>query len=365
MMTRPAVRYSPDVETVSPDEAETQQELIETFRGIIETVDRDHGHAFRSVHAKSHALLEGRLTVLPGLEPELAQGLFAKAATYPVLLRISTNAGDPLPDSISIPRGLAIKVIGVDGDRLPGSEGEVIQDFVLANGRAFAAPDPQGFLKSLKLLAATTDKAEWGKKAISAVFRVTEKAIEAVGGESATLKSLGGYPNSHPLGERYFSQVPIRYGDHIAKIGVFPLSPNFKALSDTEIAIAGRENALREEVAKELAQRGGQWEIRVQLCRDLSENPVEDGSVAWPETDNPYFTVAIIEVDAQTGWSDERARVLDDATSFSPWHGITAHQPLGAIMRARKPAYEDSSELRARLNGCPLHQPRTAESLPG
>jgi hypothetical protein len=363
-MANAAVRYSPDVETVQPDEAETQRELIETFRGIIETVNRDHGHAFRSVHAKSHALLEGKLTVLPGLEPELAQGIFSKAASYPVLLRISTNAGDPLPDSISIPRGLAIKVIGVDGERLPGSEGDVTQDFVLANGKAFAAPNPQGFLKNLKLLAATTDKAEWGKRAISAVFRVTEKAIETFGGESVTLKSLGGYPNSHPLGERYFSQAPIRYGDHIAKVGVFPLSPNFKALADTEITIGGRENALREEVAKELARHGGQWEVRVQLCRDLAENPVEDASVAWPEADNPYFTVAIIEVAAQTGWSEERARIVDDETSFSPWHGVAAHRPLGAIMRARKLAYADSSELRARLNGCPLHQPRSAEPLP-
>jgi hypothetical protein len=91
------VYYTPGLETVEPDETQTHQELVETFRSIIETTHRDHGHAFRGVHAKSHGQLEGELTVLPGLAPEFAQGLFAVPAGYPVLMRISTNAGDPLP----------------------------------------------------------------------------------------------------------------------------------------------------------------------------------------------------------------------------------------------------------------------------
>ena len=45
--------------------------------------------------------------------------------------------------------------------------------------------------------------------------------VEAVGGESATLKQLGGYPATQILGESFFSQVPIRYGDYIAKIGIW------------------------------------------------------------------------------------------------------------------------------------------------
>lgn len=356
--------YSPDLETVEADEAETQAKLIEAFRSIIDTTNADYGHAYRGVHAKSHALLDGELEVLPGLPPELAQGVFADARTYPVALRISTNAGDPLPDSISLQRGLAIKLIGVEGDRLAGSEGDTTQDFVLANGVAFPVPGPKPFLMNLKMLAATTDRAEGGKVALSAVFRATEKALEAVGGESALLKQLGGYPQTHPLGERYFSQVPIRYGDHVAKIAVVPLSANFKALEGTEIDIAGRENALREELGAALADQGGEFELRVQLRRDAETNPVEDASVAWPEDDNPYIAVAVIRIAPQAAWSWERAAVLDDRTSFSPWHGIEAHRPLGALMRARKPAYAASVAHRGRLNGCPIHEPRQAVDLP-
>src|SRR5258708_6928935 len=37
-------------------------------------------------------------------------------------MRFSTIPGDILDDSVSTPRGLAIKVIGVEGERLEGSE---------------------------------------------------------------------------------------------------------------------------------------------------------------------------------------------------------------------------------------------------
>jgi hypothetical protein len=355
------VPYRPDVETIEPDEADTQAELIKVFRSIIETTHRDYGHGFRAVHAKSHALLEGEMRVLDDLPPEYAQGIFATGRTYQTLLRISTNAGDPLPDTISLQRGIAIKVLGVEGERLEGSEDASTQDFVLANGVAFPVPGPKPFVMNLKMLAATTDKIETTKKAISAVFRTMEKGLEAVGGESALLQQLGGYPNTHPLGERYFSQVPIRYGDYMAKVALVPLSPNFKALEGEEVDITGRDDALREEIAGVLAGQEGEWEVRIQLCRDLEKNPIEDASVAWPENDNPYVAVAVIRVAAQPSWTWDRSRTVDDQTAFSPWHGIQAHRPLGALMRARKPAYEDSAGLRGRLNGCPIHEPVMAE----
>ena len=363
-MPKPPVPFSHTLETIAPDEAETHAELTATLMGILRTVHEDHGHAYRSVHAKSHALLEARFEVLDGLPTELAQGLFAQAKSYDAVVRISTNAGDPLPDSISLPRGMAVKVIGVDGPRLPGSEGETTQDFVMANGKAFAAPDAKAFLKNLKLLAGTTDRIEWGKKAISAVFRTTEKALEAVGGESAFLKTMGGYPHSHPLGESYFSQVPLRFGDYVGKIGVFPASPSFAALAGKEIAIDGRDDAIRAEMNRVLAINGGVWEMRVQLMRDPDANPVEDGSVAWPEQDNPYLTIARIHITPQTAWSESRAGVGDDRLAFAPWHGLAAHQPLGGIMRARKLPYAESAKLRGTLNGCPMHQPREKVELP-
>ena len=77
------------------------------------------GHAICPVHAKGHGLLEGELTVLADLPSELGQGVFARPGTYPVYMRFSTSPGDLLPDGVSTPRGLAIKVLEVEGARLP------------------------------------------------------------------------------------------------------------------------------------------------------------------------------------------------------------------------------------------------------
>jgi hypothetical protein len=89
------------------------------------------------------------------------------------------------------------------------------------------------------------------------------------------------------------------------------------------------------EVAKVLATEGGQWKLRAQLCRDLEANPVKDTSVAWPEKNNPYVSVAVITIPLQTSWTADGAAEFDDGLSFSPWHGIADHRPLGNIMRAQ------------------------------
>ena len=124
--------FKPDMEHLEDDEAATDASLDDTMRGIRETTFEHSGHANRSVHAKSHGVLKGTLTVVDNLPPVLAQGLFAKAGSYETILRFSTLPGDILNDSVSTPRGVALKVIGVEGARLPGSEGDVTQDFVMA-----------------------------------------------------------------------------------------------------------------------------------------------------------------------------------------------------------------------------------------
>lgn len=349
------VRYSPDLEVPAPDEAETIAALTATLRGISETTLQDYGHAVRSVHAKSHGLLKGELEVLDGLPPELAQGLFARPARHPVVLRFSTNPGDILDDSIGVPRGVAVKVLQVDGARLPGSEGETSQDFVMVNAPAFVTPDPKSFARSLKLLAATTDRSQGLKKAASAVLRGAERVVEALGGESGLLKSMGGHRHTHILGETFWTQVPLRYGDYVAKLSLVPATPALQALQDAPIETGGRPDALRDLVRDFFAAQGGVWELRAQLLTNLETMPIEDASVPWPESESPYRTVARLSLPVQPAWSEARSLEIDDGMAFGPWHGIAAHQPLGGIMRARRAPYEDSASFRGRHNGCPVH----------
>lgn len=354
------VRFRPDLEQPEPDEAQVTQDIIDQFRHIEETVLKDTGHAERGVHAKSHGLLRAEMRVLGGLPDALAQGLFAAPGTYPVIMRLSTNPGDVLDDSVSTPRGLALKVIGVAGERLPDAEGSN-QDFVMANAPAFSAGTPKQFLKSLKPLAASTDTPQILKKVLSAALRGAETVVEAVGGKSATLISLGGHPETHILGETFYSQVPILYGSYVAKVAVRPASPDVKRLTDAPLNVNGKPNGLREAVSAFFAENGAEWDLCVQLATSTDTMPIEDASVAWPEDESPYVTVARITAKPQNAWDEAKHERIDDRMSFSPWHGIAAHRPLGAIMRVRKAIYEASSGFRAKANGVTLEEPEAQD----
>ncbi len=359
------LKYHPAVEQLEPDEAATADGLVATLRSISETTYRDGGHPLRSVHAKSHALLRGEIEVLADLPPVLAQGLFATPATYPVAMRISTIPGDILDDNVSVPRGLALKIIGVPGARLDGSEDDTTQDFVMVNGPVFAAPTGRAFLKNLKLLAGTTDKAQGAKKVLSSVLQSVESVVEALGGKSATLVQLGGHPETNPLGETYFTQAPLLYGDYIAKFALFPVSPDLTALTNAKVDLSGKPDGLRQAAIDFFHAHGGVWELRAQLCTDLETMPVEDSTVQWPEDKSPYVSVARVTVEPQEAWSEAKSKAFDDGLSFSPWHGLAAHRPLGSIMRLRKSAYKMSARFRFERNGCPMMEPKGAESLSG
>jgi hypothetical protein len=356
------IPYSASVEVLEPDEGQTLQELIETLLKISKITYADGHHALRSVHAKSHAILKGELAVLANLPPELAQGIFTAGSVYPVIMRFSSTPGDLLDDSVSTPRGLALKLIGVPGDRLPGSEQDSTQDFIMINGPAFAAPNAKKFLGKLKLLAGTTDKAPHLKSALAATLRGAEKLLESVGGQSGTLKSLGGEPATHPLGETYFTQVPMRFGSYIAKLSLAP-SAALARLKGVPVAITKSPNALRETLQEFFRGSEAVWELRAQLCRDLKKMPVEDASVVWPEELSPFVPIAHLTVPMQAAWSASRAAAVDDGIAFSPWHGTTDHRPLGSVMRARKASYEASAKFRAEHNSCPISEPSAAPAF--
>ena len=367
---RPPVPYDSRYEFEEEGEQETCAQLLQTLQGISSTTYADSGHATRSVHAKSHGLLHGRLQVLDNLAPELAQGLFATPAGYDVVMRISTIPGDILDDNVSVPRGMAVKLLGVPGTQLSSLDADAAvapastQDFVLVNGPAFLAPSAKKFLGSLKLLASTTDKAPRLKQALSTVLQGAEKALEAVGGESGTLKSLGGHPETHVLGETYYSQAPILYGAYMAKVALVPVSPELAGLAGAPVDLDGKPNGLRDAVVAFFASHAATWEVRIQLCRDIDSMPLEDASVAWPEEDSPYLPVARITAPPQAGWSEALSRAVDDGMAFSPWHGVLAHRPLGSIMRVRKAAYAMSARFRFERTGNVVREPDSLDDFP-
>jgi hypothetical protein len=353
------LRYDPSMETPEEDELET--ELVDTLRKIAEITYRDGHHALRAVHAKSHGLLSAELIVPDDLPDVLAQGLFAKPARYPAVMRFSTTPGDVLDDNVSTPRGLAIKILQVQGARLLGSEIADTQDFLLANGKTFGGANGRAFLTSLKMLAPTTDKAEGLKMALSQVLQVAEKALEAVGGKSATMIALGGHPKTNILGESFYGQTPLLFGPYIAKVALVPASDNLIALTGALVDLHDKPNGLREAISAAFLHEGGAWDLQIQLAINLNDTPIEDSSKLWPEDLTPFVTVARLVAPQQTTWNDLRHVAVDEDMAFSPWHGLAAHRPLGSIMRMRKAAYEMSAGFRSAHNHCPITEPRSLD----
>lgn len=344
------IRFEPSMEVAETDEVQTIAELSESLRSISRITWEDSGHALRSVHAKGHGVLKGELRVLANLPDVLAQGVFATAATYRVVVRLSTSPGDVLDDKVSTPRGFALKLLDVATSAASTAPRSGVQDFLFVNGPSLGAKNAKAFLRNVKLLAPTTDKAPALKKAFSAALRGIESVLEAAGGESGTLKALGGHPLTDLLGETFFTQVPILYGAYIAKLSVVPASPSLIALKNAKLDLDDHPNGIREAVSRYFRDTGGEWELRVQLCVDLDKMPVENAATVWPEDLSPFIPVARIHVPAQGTWSDAATPAVEDRLAFTPWHCIEEHRPLGSINRARKVAYDASSGFRAEHN---------------
>lgn len=347
---RNAIPFDPGLEHKSDDEEKTQEGLSSTILKIEKLVFNKRARAGRGVHIKSIGLLRGILTIHDDLPRELAQGLFSKPGSYEATIRLSTIPGDPLPDTVSVPRGFAVKIAGVKGKLLPEAKNHQVQDFLFATGRAFSAPSPKKFLHSLRLLALTTERMLWMKTTMSRIFRPIQKVATRFGHPVTPLDVLGGHVPTHPLGECFFTQAPIRFGRYVAKLGIFPESENFQALSKKMLNVDSDPDALRNAVADVIRRERGSWTLRAQLRRDEEMNPIEDASIIWPEENNPYLVVATLAVPPQEGWSEELSRAIDDALSFAPWHGLIDHQPLGAVMRARRRVYTRAAASRSAMN---------------
>ncbi|HEV7438024.1 MAG TPA: catalase family protein, partial [Methylobacterium sp.] len=328
-----------------------------------ETTAARYQHAVRASHAKVSGVAVGTLEILPDLPPELRQGLFASGETRPAVVRFAQGPGEILKDSVSTHRGMAIKVFGVEGEKLPGHVAPT-QDFVLATGPVFPNPDAKGFLGSMKQLEMGTKAPEAVKAAVAQTARALDSVVKAVKGESAPLLDFFGHRPLHPLAEPYYSQAALRYGDHVAKIAAFPVSPAQAALAAEDLHPGEDPDVFRHAVIAYLKGEDAVFEIRVQLCLDLDAMPVEDASKRWDEDLSPYRTVARLVLPAQDAGSEARRTYADDVLAFRPAHSLAAHRPLGSVMRARLETYQALSRFRHARNDVAEVEPASIEAVP-
>lgn len=346
------------------DEAKQFARLVEKVaKRISDTADHaDDKVKRRGFHAKIHAGVMGEFKVLQS--PVAAKfGLFAQPAVYPAFVRFSNGASDLSADDKPQPRGIAIKLVGVPGgpeDRLEEAKEATTQDFLgTSHSLTSVVRDAVQFFTVLditerqgSLLERLRQVLADPREAARIAFRLTEKVLLPRVDSLAT--------------EHYSSTAPLQCGPFALKFVIHPAAGVTAARQD------GDENYLRRELASRLRAGDVHLDFSVQFFVDPVHTPIEDTSIEWPDHVAPLHKVAELRIPRWNIDSPEghELTALVDRLSFFPWHGLTAHRPLGNVMRARRLAYPRSAQTRTSLGeptrvdgGGSLAEGGTAESL--
>jgi hypothetical protein len=113
--------------------------------------------------------------------------------------------------------------------------------------------------------------------------------------------------------------------------------------------------SLKQEMNNTLAGNEAWFDFYIQRYVD-HRTPIEDSKVEWTEEVSTPEHVAKIIIPMQDCISPEQDSFCENL-SFSPWHGLLEHRPLGLVNRVRKVAYLSISELRHELNRAPRREP--------
>jgi hypothetical protein len=156
----------------------------------------------------------------------------------------------------------------------------------------------------------------------------------------------------------------VRFGDHVAKIGAFPVAAEQRALADWQLDPHQDEDGFRHASVEYFEGKDAVFELRAQLWTDAETQPIEDTSVDWPTSESPYRTVATIRLPRQSAYGPDRVRYFDEVMTFRPAHSLEVHRPLGGVMRARMQVYQALSDFRHRENGIAAANTATIQDIP-
>jgi hypothetical protein len=307
-------------EVVLPEEKERHERQAAQFAAMQSRKSEKYGTG-RALHRKQLAALRARLDV-PGDLPEYAkQGIFAIPNRYDAWIRLSNGGFNRAPDAVPDIRGFAIKVLGVRGPAALGGEA-VSQDFALINHERFSSATSDNFTKVVTTGAGTRGQI---------LLKVLKNPgmIPQLKTVTAALKS----PFSGFATQDFFSAAPIAFGPYAVRVRLVAASSEVNQNAKDDWAGDVYERLIDNPLVREL---------QVQFFTDEATTPIEDASVVWPA---PYVTVARLTIPRQK--PDPAFDEEIETAKFDPWNALTAHRPLGEVMRARKVAYFASQQNRS------------------
>ncbi|HEY0097607.1 MAG TPA: catalase family protein [Pyrinomonadaceae bacterium] len=333
----------------APDEREITEKLIVLLKGIIEQRYLT-GVTFRDVHVKGHAGVRAEFIVEPNLPEEFRVGVFREARTFPAWIRFSNSSQDPAVDIKDDIRGFALKLMGVEGEKLIESQKDATtQDFIFLSTNLFLTKDAKDFYELVECGALNKKKSLSDYLGILGYFaRHPDVGVKL-------LAALRKFP--HLLEMEWFSATPYLFGERAVK---YALRPWLK--TKTALPRKPGNNFLRERLTEHLAREGTGFDFMVQFQLDPYREPIENSLVPWKEENTPFHKVASINIPRQKIDSPEQMSFAENL-SFNPWHSLPEHRPLGSANRVRKEVYIAISEYRRSRNGVPNTEPTPDESF--
>ena len=320
-------------------QADQYQKLVELGVDLIKERDRP-GHYLRDAHPKHHACLKAEFSITPGLPEELRVGIFRNDRTYPAWIRYSNGSG-PKPDYEKDVRGMAIKLMEVEGEKLlPDEKMAKTQDFLLINNNVLVVKDAESFAELM-------DASMHGSSVLY-FFNPFDSHLKEFGIYRDTFKV---YPDV--LDIRYWSAVPYLFGHgnavkYAVKTCATPIN--------RDMPVKPSKDYLREVISERLKSEGVCLDFMVQFQVGANRMLIEDARSDWDEAVSPFRKVATINIPVQS-FESEKQMALCENISFTPWHALPEHRPLGDINRARKEVYRALSLFRHNENKTPRREP--------
>ncbi|MFB2836655.1 catalase family protein [Floridanema evergladense] len=298
--------------------------------------------ARRDQHAKDHGCVRGEFIIEADLPEELRVGVFREPRTYPIWIRFSNSSPKCQHDSQADIHGMAIKLMGVAGEKILSEERfETTQDFLLIDYPIFFFANVQDCMQ----LFTNYKKGELIKFFFPSFnpfkWRLKELIIAQVCKQKIT----------NLLDRQYWSVLPYKFGSRAVKYSVKPHVINFSNKS-----VISSENYLREGLIRHLKNQEVGFDFMIQFQTDPDKMPIEDPRVRWDEKLSPFQKIATIRIPPQTFDSDEQREFCENL-SYTPWHSLPEHKPLGGLNRIRQKVYPTISKLRHQMNNASTKEP--------
>ena len=282
-------------------------------------------------------LLKAQFEIEPDLPEYLKDGVFKEKNTFPCWVRFSNQNSPQAADNVKDIRGVAIKLMSVEGEKiLPGEKEEKTQDFILISTSYFVTKNIVAFAKLIKSLTS-------GKLRTYLFFLLHPRITYNLLTTNKRFVSL--------LEARVWSVAPYLFGNEAVKYTLKPQSPAVTAAPEKPAP-----NYLTSVMSEQLKNNDYAFDFMVQFQKDTKRMPVENLSKAWNEEESPFIKVATLRIPIQE--FDSKPQVdYGEILSFTPWHSLPEHRPIGNINRGRKVVYDTLSSFRHEQNKLPKIEP--------